>query len=162
MLCPAWLGLPWAPRAVLKGKPLAVLPTWGWLERGETLSGCGGLRGVSEGLPSLPTWHSEGQLRASHAMGGRFGVVWFGLVGFGLQGFASRGRGLSHGPGVCAGRRRRSRMPSKERGPARAPAPLKSLPTSNVTAGTPGAFPELVSPVRSCCDVPSFLLSLSL
>lgn len=53
-------------------------------------------------------------------------------------------------------------MPSKERGPARAPAPLKSLPTSNVTAGTPGAFPELVSPVNSCCDVPSFLLSLSL
>lgn len=53
-------------------------------------------------------------------------------------------------------------MPSKERGPAKAPAPLKSLPTSNVTAGTPGAFPELVSPVNSCCDVPSFLLSLSL
>lgn len=53
-------------------------------------------------------------------------------------------------------------MPSKERGPAKAPAPVKSLPTSNVTAGTPGSFPELVSPVNSCCDVPSFLLSLSL
>lgn len=53
-------------------------------------------------------------------------------------------------------------MPSKERGPAKAPAPLKSLPTSKVTAGTPGAFPESVSPVNSCCDVPSFLLSLSL
>lgn len=53
-------------------------------------------------------------------------------------------------------------MPSKERGPGKAPAPLKSLSTSNVTAGTPGAFPEPVSPVNSCCDVPSFLLSLSL
>lgn len=25
-LCPAWLGLPWAPAPLLKGKPLAVLP----------------------------------------------------------------------------------------------------------------------------------------
>lgn len=53
-------------------------------------------------------------------------------------------------------------MPSKERGPAKAAAPLKSLPTSNVTAGTAGSFPEPVSPVSLCCDVPSFLLSLSL
>lgn len=126
MLCPAWLGLPWAPRAVLKGKPLAVLPTWGWQERGETLSGCGGLRGVSDGLPSLPTWHSEGQLRASHAMGGRFGVVWFGWVWF--AGICIPwARAESRPRGVC--REEEEEQDAKQReGPSQGSSPSQEPP----------------------------------
>lgn len=46
-------------------------------------------------------------------------------------------------------------------GPAEAPTRLESPTTPCIATGTPGTFPELASPVNSCCDVPFFLLSLS-
>lgn len=144
-------GFPWAPRTIPEWKALGCAPTAP--APGDPRRGAGVPEGSERGCPPSTLGGSEGQPRASRALP-REG---------GSKGAASRGRGLSHGPGVCArGGRRRRRMPSKERGPAKAPAPLTSLPTSKVTAGTPGAFPEPVSPVNSCCDVPSFLLSLSL
>lgn len=153
MLCPAWLGLPWAPER----KVLGCAPHLGRAgERREERPclGVGVPEGSARGCP--PSLHGTAEGIACHGREVWFGWVWFAGI------CIPWARAESQPRGVCREEEEEEQAAKQREGPSQGSSPLESLPTSHVTAGTTGTFPELVSPVNSCCDVSSFLLSLSL
>lgn len=121
-------------------------------ERGETLSRRWGPKALREGLPAP---RGGGCVHLVQLTRGRFAEIpipW------------AKAESRAEGCVPTGGRRE---MPSAGwscLNPAEAPAPLRAprpLMSPCIAAGTTGTFPVPVSPVNSCCDVPSFLLSLS-